>query len=274
MTDTINKTKMPSMEEENFDLEGISSPLIKEMFQAGAHFGYKRSRRHPSTEKSIFSYRNDNAIINLEKTLKDLTMAEEFLRELGQSGKKLLLVGNKPEARFIIKKVAAALEMPYVAERWMGGTFTNFEEIRKRIKRLTEIRDQEASGEINKYKKKERQMIAKEKKDLERYFDGIVEMKKLPGAMLVIDSKFEETAIKEAKITKVPVVSLSGVDCDVAGIEYPIIANDSAKTSIEFFVNRLTAAYVAGQTKANQQAVEEAKGEEEKINEKIGVEKV
>jgi len=234
-------TRMPITEKSKQKEE-----LIKEMFKAGAHFGYGRSRRHPSIKPFIFGFKNKTALLNLEKTFSLLQAAEDYVRDLAAKGGKMILVGNKHEARLPIKKAAADIDALFVAERWIGGTFTNFSEIKKRLKRLEEIKAQEASGELTKYTKKERGLIAKEKRDLERFFGGIQTMEKLPQAIFVVDSKEEATAIREAKRMGITVISLSNSDCDITEVDYPIIGNDSQAASITFFVNRLAAAYKEG----------------------------
>jgi small subunit ribosomal protein S2 len=238
-------TRMPIVEKNKQKEESI-----KEMFKVGAHFGYGRSRRHPSIKPFIFGFKNKTALLNLEKTFSLLQAAEDYVRNLAAEGGKMILVGNKHEARLPIKKAAAEIDALYVAERWIGGIFTNFSEIKKRLKRLEEIKAQEVSGELLKYTKKERGLIAKEKRDLERFFGGIQTMEKLPQAIFVVDSKEEMTAVKEAKKLGITVISLSNSDCDINEIDYPIIGNDSQAASITFFVNRLVVAYKEGLKKA------------------------
>lgn len=226
--------------------------IIQKMFELGAHLGFSRRRRHPSVSKYIYGYKNNAAVIDLEHTSAALARAEEFVTKLGQDRAILLFVGNKPEARLFIKKAAVALNLPYVAERWIGGTLTNFKEIKKRIDKLQWIKDAEKSDELAKYKKKERLLFAKEKKDLERYFGGITDMDKLPKAMFVLDSGMEDIAVAEAKLLHIPIVAVVNSDCNIKNIDYPIVANDTASNSIEFFINRLAAAYQAGLATAPQ----------------------
>ncbi len=222
--------------------------LIREMFEAGIHFGYSKSRRHASVKDFIFGYKNKVAILDLEKSSKSLEKALEFVASLGAEGKQILFVGNKHEARDIVKKAALLLEMPYVTERWIGGTLTNTNEIKKRINRLEEIKADEESGALlQRYNKKERGLINKEKTDLERNFGGIVDLKKIPDAMIVIDSKAEDIAVKEGLIVKVPIVSLSNSDCDISIIDYPVVANDTSIRSIQYFINKIVEAYKTGQ---------------------------
>jgi len=245
--------------------------IIRELFKAGAHFGLARRRRHPSVSSFIFGFKNKTAIINLEETVKSMVEANKFVSDLASEGKKVLFVGNKNEAQEIVRRFADSIDMPYVNERWIGGTFTNFPEIKKRVNRLLEIKDQEEKGELGKYTKKERGVIAKEKKDLERYFEGIIGMEKLPAAIVVIDSDAESIAVTEAKQRGVKIVALASSDCNINGIDYPVVANDAQVSSITFFLKSITEAYKEG--KKLQVAKEEIKAKEVK-SEETKVEKV
>ncbi|MEK7136161.1 MAG: 30S ribosomal protein S2 [Patescibacteria group bacterium] len=232
---------------ENTDTKTGNEGIVRELFKVGAHFGFSRVRRHPSVDKYIFGYKNKTAIIDLEKTIESLEKAKAFVRQLGSEGKQVLFVGNKNEAREAVKKAALSVEMPYSAERWIGGTLTNSSQIKTRLKRLAEIKADEESGELLKYTKKERGLIAKDRKDLERYFGGIVNMLKMPAAMFIVDNLAESNALAEAKIMKIPVISLSNSDCDIREIPYPIICNDGATGSIAYFANEIASAYKEGQ---------------------------
>jgi small subunit ribosomal protein S2 len=229
--------------------------VIRDLFKVGAHFGMSRRRRHPSVSSYIFGFKNKTAIINLEETIKSMDEAEKFITQVASEGKKILFVGNKNEAQELTRKVADSIGMPYVAERWIGGTFTNFPEIKKRVNRLLEIRSQEEKGELGKYTKKERGVIAKEKKDLERYFDGIVGMEKLPAAIVVVDCDAEAIAVAEAKQMNVKIVALASSDCNISGVDYPVIANDAQVGSINIFLKSMAEAYKEGK---KLQAVKEA----------------
>jgi small subunit ribosomal protein S2 len=222
--------------------ENKSDKTLELMGAAGIHFGSQRARRHPSTASFVFTVKGDVEIVNLEKTTDALEKAKEYLKELGKSGKKLLLVGNKSEARDAVMKAALHAKLPYVAERWIGGTLTNFEEIRKRVNRMIELGDKGVAKDI-KYTKRERAKITHEIKDLERYFRGIVDMTEIPSAMLVIDSDKEAIAVTEAAKFGIPVISLSSTDCNINGIKYPIVGNDKSQTSIKYIVDELIKAY-------------------------------
>ncbi len=232
---------------ENTDNKTINESRLRELFQVGAHFGYSRARRHPSVDKYVFGYKNKTAIIDLEKTMTALERAKDFVRVLGSEGKVVLFVGNKNEARAVVKVAAESIAMPYVAERWIGGTLTNSKEIKARLKRLADIKADEESGELLKYTKKERGLIGKEKKDLDRYFGGIVGMAKMPAAMFVVDANAESIAVAEANRMNIPVITLSNSDCDIRSIAYPIVGNDGAVASITYFVREIVEAYKDGQ---------------------------
>jgi small subunit ribosomal protein S2 len=217
--------------------------IIEEMFKAGAHFGYSKSKRHPSMKPLIFGVKNTVEIINLEKTDEYLERAKEFVASVAKEGKQVLFVGSKNEARETVKNAALSVDMPYVTNRWIGGTITNFSEIKKRIARLEDLTSKKEKGELGMYTKKERLLIDREIEDLEKHFGGLLPMKQKPAALFVIDSGAESIAVKEATGTGIPVVSLSGSDCNIKGIDYPVPANDSSRSSIAFFVDAITSAY-------------------------------
>jgi small subunit ribosomal protein S2 len=221
--------------------------LVRELFKVGAHFGYGRRSRHPSVLNFLFGFKNRTVVIDLEKTALSLEKAKAYLYTLGTEGKKFIIVGNKNEARSAVSKMGKELDMPYVAERWIGGTFTNFKQIRSRVERMVDLKGQRDRGELlAKYNKKERGRIGKEIEDLERYFLSIETMDKLPAAMLVIDAKEEHSAVAEAKQLKIPVVAICNSDVDVRGLDYPIVANDASMGSIGYLVDQLASAYEDG----------------------------
>ncbi len=226
------------------------NPLIREMFEAGAHFGYSKSRRHPSVETFIFGYKNKVAILNLEKSAESLSKILDFVNNLGQNSKQILFVGNKAEAKQVVKAGALSINMPYVAERWIGGTLTNTGEIKKRLNRLEEIKADEESGALQKYTKKERNLIAKEKEDLERNFGGITGLKKMPDVMLVIDSDAESIAMNEAIKMHIPLIGLANSDCNISNLNYALVGNDASVRSIEYFINKVVEAYKDGKKNA------------------------
>ena len=242
-----------------------SASLIEDMFRAGAHFGYGKTRRHPSFKRIIFGMKRGVDILNLEKTSSHLLKALEFVTESAKEGKTFLIVGTKHEARKVVEEAAATLSFSYVSNRWIGGTMTNFSEIKKRIQRLIRLREQKESEELDVYTKKERLLFDREMDKLETRFGGIVHMNKLPDALFVIDPRHEETAVKEASQLSIPVVALANSDCDITKIQYPIPANDSSVASIIFFVDRFVKAYQEGIKAQKQENTKTQEQEDTKI---------
>ena len=221
--------------------------IVEEMFKAGAQYGYSKTRRHPSVSSFIYTTKNKTDIIDLEKTAKMLEDASEFIKDLGSKNKVVLFVGTKPEAQEAMKSAAESLNMPYVTERWIGGTLSNFTEIKKRIAELENYQKDNKSGELQKYTKKERVVMAKKMEKLAKYYTGLLSLKKAPEAVFVIDAKAEHIAATEARKSGVPVVALVNSDSNIKGIDYSIVANDAAIPSIKFFVNAIVKAYKSGQ---------------------------
>lgn len=219
---------------------------IETMFTAGAHFGVGKSRRHPSVKPFIFGVKNRTDIFDLEKTNTLMDKAIEFVKSLGKDGKTIIFVGGKKEASAAVKTGAQSINMPHVEGRWIGGTLTNFGQTRKRVDRYEKLISDREKGELAKYTKRERMLIDKEIASLERMFLGIVNLKKMPDALFIIDPRREKNAIAEAAHAKIPVIALAGSDCNINSIAYPIVGNDSAKTSIQYFVDEIVKAYQDG----------------------------
>jgi small subunit ribosomal protein S2 len=236
-----------------------NSASIDSMFQAGAHFAFSKSRRHPSVAPYIFGAKNKVEIFDLEKTTALLDSAKEFVKNLGKENKMILFVGGKSEARNAIKNAALSLGMPFVDGRWLGGTLTNFVALRKRVEKMEKLTMEREKGELAKYTKKERLLIDREIAKLERFFSGIATMKDLPKALFVIDPKKEKNAVKEAQDMKIPVISLLGSDCNLKEVTYPIVGNDASETSIQFFVNEIVKSYNAGKAEGKTEAKTEVK---------------
>jgi len=220
--------------------------IIEEMFRSGVHYGYSKSRRHPSTTPYIFATKNGVDIINIEKTQELLEKALETVSKFAASGKTILFVGTKPEARQQVIETALALNMPYVSERWVGGALTNFPEIKKRIIKLLDLRSQKEKKELDKYTKKERLLIDKEMDDMTKNFQGLTGITRTPDAVFVVDPKKEHIAVTEARKMNLPVIALLNTDCNLKQIQYPIIANDASVSSITFFLLKIKEAYTSG----------------------------
>ena len=229
-----------------------NTELIESMFKVGAHFGYSKSRRHPSMTPYIFGSKNKVEIFDLEKTTESLKEAKEFIRKCGKEGKKILFVGGKTEARDAIRNGAAAISMPYVAGRWIGGTITNFSEIKKRIGRLAELEGDREKGELSKFTKLERLHIDREIEDLDKTFGGLRLMKALPDVLFIVDTKQETIAVSEAKKAGIAIVGILNSDCNTKEASYHLIGNDAGMASIQFFVTLVVNAYQEGQKQAPQ----------------------
>jgi small subunit ribosomal protein S2 len=219
------------------------SNLIDAMFSVGAHFGFAKSRRHPSALPFIFGRKNNVEIFDLEKTEAKLEEAKEFVAKLAKEQKQILFVGGKKESQSIIKDAAMKIDMPYVAGRWIGGTITNFDEIKKRVNKLLDLSSQRDKGELGKYTKKERLMIEREIEKLEETFGGIVNMNKRPAALFIVDADKESIARDEAIVKNIPVITLMSSDGDMSKVDYAIPANDTSVKSIEFFTTQIVEAY-------------------------------
>lgn len=217
--------------------------MIDSMFKAGAHFGFSKTRRHPSVAPYIFGIKNKVEIFDLEKTSALLEKAKAYVASLGKEGKTILFVGGKSEARNAVKNGALSVNMPYVDGRWIGGTLTNFVQIRKRVEKLERLTSEKEKGELAKYTKKERLLIDREIANLERFFSGVASMKELPKALFVVDPKKEKTAVQEAEYMGIPVIAIAGSDCNIKAIDYPIVGNDSSQTSINYLTQEITKAY-------------------------------
>ncbi len=214
--------------------------LVDEMFKVGAHYGFIKSRRHPTVKPFIFGTKNTVEIFNLELTEAQLAKAEAFIQEIAGKGKQILFASGKSEIKNALQHGAEACNMPFVAGRWIGGTFTNFEAIRRRADKLTELISQKEKGELNKYTKKERLLIDRDITKLQTLFGGIVSMKSLPAALFVVDAKKEHIAVAEANDAGIPVIALCGSDNDISVVRYPILANDSSVDSMAYFINRIS----------------------------------
>ncbi len=220
-----------------------NNPIIDIMFKAGAHFGFSKTRRHPTITPYIFGVKNKVEIFDLEKTSELLNKALAFVATLAKEGKTILFIGGKSEARNSIKNSALSINMPYVDGRWIGGTLTNFPQIRKRVEKMEKLNSEKEKGELAKYTKKERLLIDREIANLERFFSGIVSLKDLPKAVFIVDPKKEKIAVKEAQDMGIPVIALLGSDCNLKEVDYPIIGNDSSQMSIQFFTQAISKAY-------------------------------
>ena len=224
-----------------------TNSLVDALFKVGAHFGYSRSRRHATMKGLVYGSKNKTDILDLTKTAPILEDTLTFVRGLGAHGKTVLFVGGKPEMQGLVKEAAEELRMPYVAGRWLGGTMTNWEEIKKRIKRMQELVADRDSGTLaKKYTKKERVLLDREIAELEMNFSGIASLEKRPDALVVVDTRRESIPVAEAKKVGVPVIGIMNSDCDLSEVMYPIVGNDANRESVKFFLNQIVEAYREG----------------------------
>lgn len=209
---------------------------IAEMLKAGVHFGHKSSRWNPKMKEYVFGVKNNIHIIDLEKTIALFQKALEYMRGVVENGGKILFVGTKPQARQLVEEVANILDMPYIKNRWLGGTFTNFNEIKGRIKYLNEQESLSAGDEMKKYTKYEQSRIRKEIARMNEKMGGIKKMDKLPQAVFVIDIKENALAVKEAQSAGIPTIALTDTNTDPTLVDFPIPANDDALSTLKYIL--------------------------------------
>lgn len=212
---------------------------INEMFEAGVHYGYSKTRRHPSVTNFIHGTKNKNDIIDIEQTEKMLADAESALSAFAATGKVALIVGTKAEAKKIVEDLAEKYSLPYVTGRWVGGILTNWPEIKKRITKMNDLKEKKEKGYFDIYTKKERLMLDREVEDMEKKFYGLRDMTRTPDLLIVIDPKNESIAVTEAHKINIPIVALLNTDCNLKDADYPILGNDSSVSSIQYIMNTL-----------------------------------
>ena len=212
----------------------------EEMQTAGLHFGHRVSRLHPKMKPYVSGIKNNVHIIDLEKTEKEFQKALAFISKLISEGKTILFVGTKIQIKQFVKSNAEASNMPYVIERWLGGTFTNFETIVKRVQYFKELENKKATGELEKYTKKERSLFDKELEILRKKFEGVKNMSKLPDAVLILDVKKDITCAKEAKRKGIKIVGVVDTNVDPVLADYPIPANDDAISSVKYILEKIS----------------------------------
>jgi len=229
---------------------------VEALLESGAHFGHLTRRWNPKMRKFIYTERNGIHIIDLRKTKILLDIAAEAAHEAASQGKVVLFVGTKNQAKEAIQNAAKRCGAYYVSERWLGGMLTNFSTIRKSIKRLASIDKMEADGTFEKFTKKERLMLNRERERLRRVFGGIEEMTRIPGAIFVVDVRKEHIAIQEAHKLGIPVIGMVDTNCDPDTVNYPIPANDDSIRTIELISETLAESVLSGREIAKQKAAE------------------
>ena len=205
---------------------------IKDLLDAGVHFGHQLRRFNPKSKKFVFANRHGISVIDLEKTYARLEAAAKFVEETVAGGKDVLLVGTKRQARDLIKEAAISCNMPYATTRWLGGTLTNFVTVRRSIEKYKQYLKWEGDGTLDKMHNKESAAIRREMSRMNRNFEGIVDLEGMPGALFVVDTKMEDIAVAEANRLKIPVVALVDTNSDPSLLEYPIPGNDDSLRTI------------------------------------------
>ena len=231
---------------------------LEDLLKAGVHFGHLTRRWNPKMKPYIFMERNRIHIIDLQKTLKNLERVYNAIKELAANGELILFVGTKNQAKEVVKAEAIRCEMPYIVERWLGGTLTNFSTIKKSIRHLEYLEKMQLDGTVEKYTKKERLHIEREIAKMKKIFAGIQDMKKIPGGVFIVDIKKEEIALKEARKLNIPVFAIVDTNCDPDLVDYPIPGNDDSTKSIALITRVIADAVLDGREAIQAKAAEEA----------------
>jgi small subunit ribosomal protein S2 len=226
------------------DMQGVG---VDRLFETGAHFAQVKSRRHASMKKFVLGTKSKVEIFDLAKTDAQIAAAKTAMAALARDGKTVLFVGGKREISDQVREAATRIGQPYVATRWLGGTISNFVEIKKRIDRLADLQQKHDSGELSKtHTKLERVFIDREIERLETRLSGLVGMTKRPDALIIVDTKHEAHATKEAKGARIPVIGIMSSDNDLADAKFPIVTNDASRKTVELILGELAAAYDTG----------------------------
>ena len=219
---------------------------MKQLLEAGVHFGHQTRRWNPKMKPFIFTERNGIYIIDLQKTVRKVEDAYNFVRQVGTDGGRILFIGTKKQAQEAVAEEARRSGDYFVNQRWLGGMLTNFDTIKKRVKRLGERKDQESSGNWERLPKKEVSSLMREKEKLEKYLGGIEGMKELPAAVFVVDPRKEHIAVTEARKLRIPIVGIVDTNCDPDEIDYIIPGNDDAIRAVRLLTSRMADALIEG----------------------------
>ncbi len=232
------------MEEKPGGINKMSVISMKQLLEAGVHFGHQTRRWNPKMAEFIFTERNGIYIIDLQKTVKKVEEAYNFIKKVTESGQSVLFVGTKKQAQESIEVEATRCDMFYVNQRWLGGMLTNFKTIKKRIDRLNELEKMEEDGTFSVLPKKEVLGLRAEKEKLEKNLKGIKSMEELPGAIFIVDPRKERIAIQEARILGIPVVAIVDTNCDPEEVDYPIPGNDDAIRAVKLLTSKVADAVI------------------------------
>ncbi len=236
---------------------------MKQLLEAGVHFGHQTRRWNPKMSEYIYTERNGIYIINLQKTVKKIVEAYDFIKEVAENGESILFVGTKKQAQESIKEEAERVGMYYVNARWLGGMLTNFKTIQKRIERLNQLKKMEEDGTFELLTKKEATKLKLEIEKLEKYLGGIKDMKKLPGALFVVDPRKEKIAVAEAHKLGIPVVAIVDTNCDPDEVDYVIPGNDDAIRAVKLIASTMANAIIEGNQGEDALPVSEAQEADE-----------
>ena len=224
----------------------MTTTLVRQLLEAGVHFGHQTKRWNPKMKRFIFGSRSGIYIIDLEKTETHLKAACEFLEALAAKGQQVVFIGTKKQAKPILAAEAKRCGMPYVVSRWLGGTLTNFATIKVNIDRLRDLRQKKADGFFERISKKDAKRLSRQQEELEGHFAGLAELDRLPGCLFVVDIKREEIAVREANRLQIPIVAVCDTNADPDLIAYPIPGNDDAIRSIQLIVSLIADSVLAG----------------------------
>jgi small subunit ribosomal protein S2 len=228
----MKKTKISSDKEQNITKD-------TSLFKLGIQFGHQKARRHPSMKKFIYGMHNNRYIIDVEKSKQKIDEALDFLKEIAQSGKQIVFLGNKPNIKNFLKKFAQDNKLFFITERWIGGTLTNFDTVKERLKRYKEIEEKMKSQEWQELTKKEQRDYRKEQERLEKLWGGIKNLKGIPAVLFLLDVPNNYLAIREAKKAGVKIVAIADTDANIRDVDYPIPANDDSLLTIKYILQRV-----------------------------------
>lgn len=244
----------------------MSSDLVKQLVESGVHFGHRSSRWNPKMRPYIYARRNQIHIIDVRETIRGLLRAKKYLANVSQHGSLVLFVGTKRQAGEALQKAAERCGMPYVNDRWLGGTLTNFRTIRSRLSRLEQLEKIREGDELNTYSKKMQSSLSREYRKMYRNLNGMRTMNRLPECMVIVDPKKEKNAVKEARKLGIATVALIDTDCDPDLVDLPIPGNDDSMRSIDLIINIIADAIAEGKAQAATQQQQKAEGKDNGTN--------
>lgn len=242
----------------------IKTPDMQELLAAGVHFGHKISRGHPKMKRYIFGARDGVHILDLAQSEAQLKEAAQAAYEMGKSGQVMLIVGTKKQAREVIESLAKEADTPFLSETWAGGTFTNFDEIKKNWKKLSDLKTEQEKGTLSRYTKKEQMLIGKKLTKFTREMGGALSMEKLPDVLFIVDAVADNIAVREANKMGIKVIGLCDTNADPTWFDYPVSSNDDGIKAIKIICETIIRAYAAGKKEAGIKIGESKESDESK----------